>query len=141
MSLKGILGFSLLILGDVPLAFHVSTLDSEYGNLVKIDGNVHMTNSFHDKIVMVKYRRQLWVLCGFGWVADQMLLQMAVIQSRTQAECNIDGYKVGGNHFLILCRIATSAAFWGYGADIWGRNMAFNLTLLTAGIFGIEMGG
>jgi hypothetical protein len=142
VSLKGILMLSLLILGDIPLSFHVSALDSDYGNLVKIDGNVHVINSFLDKVGMGRYQWQLWVLCGFGWVADQMLLQMiAIIQPRIQAEFNIDGYKVGGITSSYFAGLATGAAFWGYGADIWGRKMAFNLTLLTAGIFGIAMGG
>ena len=91
---------------------------------------------------MGRYQWQLWVLCGFGWVADQMLLQMlAVNQPRVQAEFNIDGHRVGGITSSYFAGLATGATFWGYGADIWGRKIAFNLTLLTAGVFGTAMGG
>jgi len=33
------------------------------------------------------------------------------------------------------------AAFWGIGADLMGRQLAFNLTLFIAGIFGTAAGG
>lgn len=33
------------------------------------------------------------------------------------------------------------AAFWGIGADIWGRRWSFNLTLLVIGVFATASGG
>jgi MFS family permease len=33
------------------------------------------------------------------------------------------------------------AAFWGIGADLMGRQLAFNLTLFIAGVFGTAAGG
>lgn len=33
------------------------------------------------------------------------------------------------------------AAFWGLGADLMGRRLAFNLTLLIAAVFGLAAGG
>ena len=90
---------------------------------------------------MGRYQWQLWVLCGFGWVADQMLYTMlAIIQPRVQAEFNFDGSKVGGITAGFLAGLALGATFWGYGADVWGRKLAFNLTLSIAGIFGTLMG-
>src|SRR3981189_3520031 len=136
------LKFFLIVDDNLPPSYKVSELDSSYGEIVKIDGNVHVINSFLDKVGMGRYQWQLCVLCGFGWVADQMLLQMlAVNQPRVQAEFNIDGYRVGGITSSYFAGLATGATFWGYGADIWGRKIAFNLTLLTAGGFGTAMGG
>jgi len=66
---------------------------------------------------------------------------LAIIQPRVQAEFNIDGYRVGGITSSYFAGLATGATFWGYGADMWGRKIAFNFTLLTAGIFGTAMGG
>jgi MFS family permease len=120
----------------------MSPLDAEYSNMVEVEGNVHVINAFLDKVGMGRYQWHLWVLCGFGWIADQMLLQMlAVIQPRVQAEFNLDGFKVGGITTSFFAGLATGAAIWGIGADIWGRKLAFNCTLLTAGVFGMAMGG
>ena len=111
-------------------------------DIIEVDENVHVINNFLDRVGMGRYQWQLWVLCGFGWIADQMLVQMlAIIQPRVQAEFNIDGYHVGGITASYFAGLAVGATFWGYGADIWGRKLAFNLTLLTAGIFGAAMGG
>jgi len=110
--------------------------------MLKVDGNVHVINSFLDKVGMGKYQWQLWVLCGFGWVADQMLATMlAIIQPRVQKEFNLDGSKVGGITSGFLGGLAMGATFWGYGADVWGRKLAFNLTLLMAGVFGTGIAG
>jgi hypothetical protein len=123
-------------------SLHVSPLDAEYSNMVEVEGNVHVINAFLDKVGMGRYQWHLWVLCGFGWIADQMLLQMlAVIQPRVQAEFNLDGFKVGGITTSFFAGLAAGASFWGIGADIWGRKLAFNCTLLTAGVFGLAMGG
>ena len=39
--------------------------------------------------------------------------------------------------FVGLC---IGASFWGVGSDIMGRRLAFNMTLLIAGVFGIAAG-
>jgi MFS family permease len=36
--------------------------------------------------------------------------------------------------------LCVGANFWGIGSDIIGRRLAFNLTLLIAGVFGIAAG-
>jgi MFS family permease len=46
--------------------------------------------------------------------------------------------------FLSLALIAglvVGAGFWGFGADLIGRRLVFNTTLLIAGVFGIAAGG
>lgn len=40
--------------------------------------------------------------------------------------------------FIGLC---VGASFWGIASDIIGRRLAFNMTLLLAGVFGIAIGG
>lgn len=40
--------------------------------------------------------------------------------------------------FIGLC---IGASFWGIASDIIGRRLAFNMTLLIAGIFGLAVGG
>lgn len=40
--------------------------------------------------------------------------------------------------FIGLC---IGASFWGIASDLVGRRLAFNMTLLICGIFGISVGG
>ena len=40
--------------------------------------------------------------------------------------------------FLGLC---IGASFWGTASDVIGRRLAFNVTLLLAGVFGLASGG
>lgn len=40
--------------------------------------------------------------------------------------------------FVGLC---LGASFWGIGADLIGRRLAFNTTLFLAGVFGLAVGG
>ncbi|KAJ7933171.1 hypothetical protein B0H13DRAFT_1856458 [Mycena leptocephala] len=44
--------------------------------------------------------------------------------------------KLGQNICLLV-----GATFWGIGADIWGRKISFNLTMLITGVFGVAAGG
>ncbi|KAJ6492679.1 MFS general substrate transporter [Mycena vulgaris] len=81
----------------------------------------------------------LFVVTGFGWLADNLwpivtgLILVPVIN-----EFNAQGpfLKLGQNVGLLV-----GAAFWGVGADIWGRKISFNLTMLITGVVGVAAGG
>ncbi|KAJ7119935.1 major facilitator superfamily domain-containing protein [Mycena crocata] len=81
----------------------------------------------------------LFVVTGFGWLADNLwpvvtgLILVPVI-NEFQAKGPL--LKLGQNIGLLV-----GAAFWGVGADIWGRKISFNLTLLITGLGGIAAGG
>ena len=44
-------------------------------------------------------------------------------------------------NLALYVNLIVGAAFWGLGADLMGRRLAFNLTLLVASVFGIAAGG
>ncbi|KAH8201927.1 hypothetical protein TruAng_003919 [Truncatella angustata] len=72
-----------------------------------------LINKAIQDIGMGKYNWQLFVLCGFGWFADKYTTSSL---------------------YVGLC-IGSFA--WGLGADILGRRVAFNMTLLITSVFGI----
>jgi len=48
--------------------------DAAYAQFIDVDANVHVINHFVDKVGFGRYQWQLWVLCGCGWITDQMLV-------------------------------------------------------------------
>ncbi|KAJ7458054.1 MFS general substrate transporter [Mycena galericulata] len=79
----------------------------------------------------------LFVVTGFGWLAISSQIVTGLILVPVINEFNAQGpfLKLGQNVGLLV-----GAAFWGVGADIWGRKVSFNLTLLINGIFGLAAG-
>ncbi|KAF2423214.1 MFS general substrate transporter [Tothia fuscella] len=61
---------------------------------------------------MGKYQWHLFCLAGFGYTCDQ-----------------------------VLAGLMLGSTFWGLGADLIGRKIAFNTTLLISSIFGLSAGG
>ncbi|CAI2164325.1 3850_t:CDS:2 [Funneliformis geosporum] len=118
------------------------------------------------KIGMGKFQKQLLVLCGLGWLADNMWLQcIAVILPRVQSMKCLNGshdliitysslhtyiyYFIVVGHFELpdsLIGVLSSslftgmmfgALFWGVLSDTHGRKQAFNWTLAVTTVFGI----
>ncbi|KAB8446227.1 hypothetical protein FH972_025209 [Carpinus fangiana] len=69
---------------------------------------------------MGRYQWQLFVLCGFGWFADNTVRFTTL------------------SLFVGLC---LGASFWGIASDIVGRRLAFNTTLFIGAVFGTAVGG
>ena len=97
-------------------------------------------NSAFQQIGMGKYQWKLFALCGFGWAADNLWLQgVAIILPQVGKE-----FQPTHQTFLTLALylgLIFGAAFWGIGADLMGRQLAFNLTLFIAAVFGTAAGG
>lgn len=90
-------------------------------------------------IGMGRYQWGLFFLTGFGWLADNiwptvtgLILPPVINEFKFQGPYLSLGQSIG---------LLIGAAFWGVGADIWGRKISFNLTLLINGIFGMAGGG
>ncbi|KAF8903668.1 major facilitator superfamily domain-containing protein [Gymnopilus junonius] len=88
---------------------------------------------------MGRYQWGLFIVTGFGYFADNLWpIVTGLILPAVVAEFKFNGpfLKLGQNIGLLV-----GAAFWGVGADIWGRKVSFNLTLLITGVFAIAAGG
>ncbi|KAF9928627.1 hypothetical protein FBU30_002253 [Linnemannia zychae] len=87
-----------------------------------------------DDIGMGKFQKQLLVLCGFGWFADNCI---ALILPRVQAHFEIKDQYIGILSSSMFVGMMFGAMFWGMLSDIYGRKQAFNFTLIVTTVFGI----
>ncbi|KAI9924744.1 hypothetical protein ASPWEDRAFT_511279 [Aspergillus wentii DTO 134E9] len=91
---------------------------------------------------MGRYQWELFALCGFGWLADNLWLQgVALTLTQVAYEFNVDENRVRFTTCALFLGLCIGASFWGIASDIIGRRPAFNLTLFICGVFGIASGG
>ncbi|KAK7046971.1 MFS general substrate transporter [Favolaschia claudopus] len=119
---------------------HLETMDNAVDPIYQAKARI-LNNALQD-IGMGRYQVinawTLFVVTGFGWLSDnlwQTVVSLILVPV-------IDEFHVQGP-FLKLSQnigLLVGAAFWGASADIWGRRLAFNLTLLIIGIFGLAAG-
>ncbi|KDE04406.1 hypothetical protein MVLG_05196 [Microbotryum lychnidis-dioicae p1A1 Lamole] len=84
------------------------------------------------------YQQMLLVLCGFGWMADNMWLQcVAIILPRVQEHFAIGDQWIGLLSTSIFAGMMLGAAAWGSYSDTKGRRPAFHFTLLLTSAFGL----
>jgi MFS family permease len=90
---------------------------------------------------MGKYQWSLWMLCGLGYLIDLMWAQaFGLILSPLQQELGFGNHQTGNLSVMFSVGLTTGAFAWGALVDIIGRQWAFNLTVLTASIFGLLLG-
>lgn len=93
-------------------------------------------------IGMGSYQWQLFVLCGFGWLADNLWLQdVALTLPSLSAEYGVSESQVRYTTLALFTGLCVGAAFWGVASDVIGRKWAFNMTLFITSVFGIAVGG
>ena len=121
---------------EIELDLAASGHDTAYDRKSKV------INKAIQDIGMGSYQWSLFVLCGFGWLADNLWLQGVALTlpgltstfgpSETQVRYTTCATFIG------LC---LGASFWGIASDVIGRRLAFNATLFIAGVFGLAVGG
>lgn len=83
---------------------------------------------------------KLFFLNGFGYAVDSMAAMLqGIIAAQAYAEIGGDGYYTGLT-LALYAGLLVGALFWGFGADIIGRRVAFNITLFIASISTILAG-
>ncbi|KAI3326045.1 sugar transporter [Xylariaceae sp. AK1471] len=88
-------------------------------------------------IGMGRYNWQLFILCGFGWFADNLWMQgVSLTLPSLSEEFGVTEKQVRYTTSSLYVGLSIGSALWGLGADIMGRRIAFNLTLLITSIFG-----
>ncbi|EON67211.1 hypothetical protein W97_06464 [Coniosporium apollinis CBS 100218] len=106
------------------------------------DRKSKVINKAIQDIGMGRYQYELFVLCGFGWLADNLWLQgIALTLPSLSEEFGIDSNTVRYTTLSLFLGLCIGASFWGVASDVIGRRPAFNFTLLLAGVFGIAAGG
>uniref|UniRef100_A0A8H7NGA2 Major facilitator superfamily (MFS) profile domain-containing protein n=1 Tax=Bionectria ochroleuca TaxID=29856 RepID=A0A8H7NGA2_BIOOC len=97
-----------------------------------------LINKALQDIGMGTYNWQLFVLCGFGWFADNLWLQGASLTLPSlSAEFGVSEKTVRYTTSALFVGLALGSFSWGIGSDYVGRRVPFNVTLLIASVFGI----
>ncbi|KAI9886757.1 MAG: hypothetical protein M1823_001400 [Watsoniomyces obsoletus] len=112
------------------------------GHDTMYDRKSKVINKAIQDIGMGRYNWELFVLCGFGWFADNFWLQgVALTLPSISEEFGISEIKVRYTTCAVFVGLCIGATFWGVASDIIGRRIAFNTTLFLAGVFGLAVGG
>ena len=92
-------------------------------------------------IGMGKYQWRLFILCGFGWLADNIWMQgVALTLPQLSVEFGVDSNTIRYTTMATYIGLSFGASFWGVASDVIGRRLAFNCTLMLAGAFGFLSG-
>ncbi|PSS25022.1 hypothetical protein M430DRAFT_114392 [Amorphotheca resinae ATCC 22711] len=95
---------------------------------------MHIVNNAIDEIGFTPYHWKLFVLNGFGYAVDSLLLLLQSIIS-TQAGYEFNPSFTRGLTIAVYVGMFVGALFWGLSADVIGRRFAFNVSLFICSIF------
>ncbi|KAL3488160.1 major facilitator superfamily domain-containing protein [Aspergillus germanicus] len=135
---KGVAGPLTLesLRAEIEAGVVVSGHDSVYDRKAKI------INRAIQDIGMGRYQWGLFVLCGFGWIADNLWLQgVALTLTPLSMEFGVTESQSRFATCALFVGLIVGATFWGIASDIIGRRPAFNCTLFLCGAFGLAAGG
>ncbi|KAI8099794.1 major facilitator superfamily domain-containing protein [Halteromyces radiatus] len=85
-----------------------------------------------------RFHTTLLILCGFGWLADNMWLQtVAIILPRVQEHFQVDDKWIGTLSSSLFTGMMIGSFFWGSYSDTRGRKLPYTMTLAITSVFGI----
>jgi MFS family permease len=97
------------------------------------------SNNKKDEIGFTPYHWKLFVLNGFGYAVDSLILLIQSIVA-TQAALEFKPSYYNGLTIAAYVGMLIGALFWGMTADIMGRKIAFNVSLVFCSVFAIVAG-
>ncbi|KAK4624365.1 MFS siderochrome iron transporter 1 [Fulvia fulva] len=104
-----------------------------------LDAKMHLVNNAIDEIGMTTYQWKLFVLNGFGYAVDSLILLIQSIIAGQAAYEFSPGFEYGLT-VAAYVGMLVGALFWGLSADVIGRKYAFNISLLLSSVFCIVAG-
>ncbi|KAK3168816.1 hypothetical protein OEA41_005264 [Lepraria neglecta] len=105
--------------------------DPEMEGLTLYEKKALLVDRELDSHGMGKYQWYIFFLCGFGYLIDLLYAQaFSLVEPAIQQEFGF-GDKESGNIFSSFSAGLTAGAF------VWGRQYAFNLTVLISSVFGL----
>ncbi|KAK6458397.1 inorganic phosphate transporter [Scheffersomyces xylosifermentans] len=97
-----------------------------------------LINDAIDEIGFTPYHLKMFFLNGMGYWTDT---QLTYLESSVRTFVNYQfGYKFAVSNEMLAAGLLIGAIFWGFSADLIGRKVAFNLSLLLSAIFTILTG-
>ena len=103
-----------------------------------LNKKLKLINDAIDEIGFTPYHLKLFFLNGMGYWTDT---QLTYLESSVRTFVNYQvGYKYPVSNEMLAAGLLVGALFWGFSADLIGRRLAFNLTLLLSALFTILTG-
>ncbi|KAM0323760.1 hypothetical protein ACHAQA_008697 [Verticillium albo-atrum] len=101
---------------------------------------IHLVNNAIDEIGWTPFHTKLFCLSGFGYAVDSLIAMLAGITAgQAYAEIGDGGYPTA-LAMSLYAGLFVGALFWGLGADLVGRKIAFNITLFIVSLSSIVAG-
>ncbi|KAJ1650842.1 hypothetical protein IWQ61_008453 [Dispira simplex] len=123
---------------------HTSSNPGETGHLAVAPSSLtpqQRLDHIISRIGFGKFQQRMLLLCGLGWLADNMWLQcVANILPRIQRHFSISDPAIGIMSSSIFTGMMLGALFWGFVLDTHGRRKAFRWTLSISSGFGLAAG-
>ena len=94
-----------------------------------LNAKMHLTNNAIDEIGFTPYHWRLFVLNGFGYAVDSLILLIQSIIATYAAYEFQPSFKYGLT-IAVYVGMLVGALFWGLSADVIGRKYAFNVSLM-----------
>ncbi|KAL3479047.1 major facilitator superfamily domain-containing protein [Aspergillus californicus] len=111
--------------------------DLDAASAYKLNSNV--LNRAIQEIGMGRYQWQLFGVVGFGWACDNL---WPIVTSLILVPVTYE-FRVSSPPLLLLAQnigLLVGALFWGFGCDLFGRRLAFNLTIAITAVFSLFAG-
>ncbi|KAL4911834.1 major facilitator superfamily domain-containing protein [Aspergillus aurantiobrunneus] len=102
--------------------------------------NANVLNRAIQDIGMGRYQWQLFWVVGFGWACDNL---WPIVTSLILLPVTYE-FRVSHPPLLLLAQnvgLLAGALFWGFGCDIFGRRLAFNMTIGITALFSLAAAG
>ena len=104
------------------------------------EAKARVLNAATQEIGMGKYQWQLFIVIGFGWASDN-LWPIVTSLIFTAVKNEFSPYQAPLLTLSQNIGLLVGAMFWGFGCDIFGRKIAFNVTIGLTAVFGLIAAG
>jgi hypothetical protein len=112
-------------------------LESDLAGADAYERQSRIINRAIQDIGMGRYQWELFVLCGFGWFADNLWLEgLALCLPGLSTEFGLSETNVRYTTMILFLGMGFGSVGWGLLSDILGRRITFNSTLFITGFFG-----
>ncbi|ODV63162.1 inorganic phosphate transporter [Ascoidea rubescens DSM 1968] len=105
---------------------------------IALTKKMHLINDALEEIGFTWYHFKVFCIAGFGYAADSLL---GMCQSTVATYVNFQfGQTYPVSTHVLYASLLVGCVFWGVSADIIGRKIAFNTSLMLASIFSFLVG-
>ena len=104
------------------------------------EAKANVLNVAIQEIGMGRYQWQLFFVVGFGWASDN-LWPIATSLILTPVSTEFDAPRPPLLSLAQNIGLLFGAIFWGFGCDVFGRRLAFNLTIGVTAVFALIAAG